>query len=405
MSGSGGHEEEFSTKACKRYPVRGVVNSVATPIYTSSTYILDNAAHGAALSNRTDLDGASPYFYTRWGNPTNDVAEQAITNLEGGHASFDTASGMAAISTALVSFLKVNDHIIAPECVYGGTHEFIKGVLHGFGIEATFVDSTDIRNYENAIKPNTKVMYGETPANPSMALTDLSALAALGKKHGVLTMVDNTFATPYHTRPIADHGVDIVLHSATKYLGGHTDLLAGSITVATKEQYEKVFKGIKLFGGVCAPQISFLLQRGIKTLDVRLQRHSSNALAIAKFLEQHPKIKRVSYPGLPSHPQHELAKRQMRNGFGGLLAFEVKGGLSAAQTLIESVKVITLAVSLGGVESLIEHPASMTHSMVSKEEREKSGVNDGLVRLSVGIEGESDLIRDLADALNLIPVQ
>jgi len=401
---SGSTEEEFSTLACKRYPIRGAVHPVATPIYASSTFVIDNAAHGAALMVNGDLKGASPYFYSRWGNPTNDVAEQAITSLEGGHASFVLASGMAAVSTALVAFLKAGAHVIAPECVYSGTHEFLKGTLHDFGVEVTFVNSANIKNYEAAIKPNTQVLYGETPANPSMALTDLSALADLGKTHKITTIVDSTFATPYHTRPIADHGVDIVLHSATKYLGGHSDIIAGSITVSTEVQAKKIWYGIKLFGGICAPQVSFLLQRGIKTLDVRMQRHSINALAIAKFLEQHPKVQKVNYPGLQSHPQHELAMKQMRNGFGGMLSFEVKGGVNAGRTLIETVKVITLAVSLGGVESLIEHPASMTHTLVTQEERDNAGISDGLIRLSVGIEGETDLIRDLANALDAIKI-
>jgi len=235
-----------------------------------------------------------------------------------------------------------------------------------------------------------------------LALTDFTAFTQLAKKHKILTVVDNTFASPYHQRPIVDSGVDIVLHSTTKYLGGHSDLVGGSITVSTLEQAKIIFKGVKLFGGCCAPQVSILLQRGMKTLDVRMQRHGSNAIAVAKFLEQHPKIQKVNYPGLPSHPQHELAKKQMRNGFGGMLSFEVKGGKEAGRILVESLKVITLAVSLGGVESLIEHPASMTHYASTPEENAKTGISDGLIRLSVGLEAENDIIRDLSSALELV---
>eukprot|EP00026_Physarum_polycephalum_P010062 Phypoly_transcript_10210.p1 GENE.Phypoly_transcript_10210~~Phypoly_transcript_10210.p1 ORF type:complete len:401 (+),score=77.25 Phypoly_transcript_10210:111-1313(+) len=398
------HTEEFATLAAKRYDVRGKVNPIAAPLYSSSIYVLDNAAHGAALCNRTDLNGASPYLYTRWGNPTNDIAEQAITALEGGHSTFVTASGMAAISTSVLSFLKSGDHAIFPACAYGGTQELAKGVLPSFGIEVTFVDSTDIKNYEAAIKPNTKVLYGETPSNPTLAITDLAALGQIGKKHKFTTIVDNTFASPYHQRPIADFGIEIVVHSATKYLGGHSDLVAGSITVSNDEQAERIFTGIKLFGGCCAPQVSILLQRGIKTLDVRMQRHNSNALAIAKFLEKHPKIAKVNYPGLASHPQHELAKKQMKNGFGGMISFEIKGGKEAGRIFVEALQTITLAVSLGGIESLVEHPATMTHYASTLEEKARTGISDGLVRLSVGIEGEKDLISDLSRALDLVTI-
>eukprot|EP01116_Phalansterium_solitarium_P003624 TRINITY_DN1443_c0_g1_i1.p1 TRINITY_DN1443_c0_g1~~TRINITY_DN1443_c0_g1_i1.p1 ORF type:complete len:403 (-),score=139.45 TRINITY_DN1443_c0_g1_i1:105-1313(-) len=395
------NREEFATTCSKRYPVKGPVDPLATPIFASSTFVLSDAVHGAALCERASPGDKSPWLYTRWGNPTTDVAEQAIAAVEGGEGgAFVTASGMAAITAALMSFVKAGDHIVAPAAVYGGTHELLRTFLCDFGVEVSFVDATEPANYDAAVRPNTKMLYGETPANPNMAVLDLDAFAAIAKKHSLVSVVDSTFASPFNQQPLR-HGVDIVVHSATKYLGGHSDLLAGCIVCAQPAHYKVIMQTVKLFGATLSAFDSFLLARGIKTLDVRMRRHNKNALKVAQALERNPKVARVFYPGLQSHPQHELAKRQMR-GFGGMLAFEVVGGMEAARKLIESTKLVTLAVSLGGVESLVEHAASMTHTMVPREQRLASGITDGLIRLSVGIEGVQDLIADLEQALDAV---
>lgn len=408
----------FGTLTVQHMPVREPVHPLATPIFASSTFILDSAAHGARLSSAGHFVqneqhsssellepseqvqlSESPWLYSRWANPTSDVCARILAQLEGGANALMCASGMAAITTALFANLKSGDHVVTSEVLYGGTHEVMKSVLPSYGIEVSFVDSRDISNYAAAIKPNTKILYGETITNPTMAVLDLEGFGALGKSHpGLVTLVDNTFASPRNQNPIK-YGVDIVIHSATKYIGGHSDVIAGAIVSATKEIHECVFRTLKLFGGTLSPFDCFLLVRGLKTLDVRMERHNHNALCLARFLEGHPKVKRVWYPGLESHPQHQLAKSQLK-GFGGMVAFEVDGGAEGGRKVIESVRIITLAVSLGGVESLIEQPSTMTHCMVSREERAQSGITDGLLRFSVGIESTEDLIADLTQALN-----
>jgi methionine-gamma-lyase len=307
---------------------------------------------------------------------------------------------MSAITTALFTALKGGDHVVAPEPVYGGTHEIFTKVLPDYGVEVTFAKGTDIGEYRKAIQDNTKLLYGETPANPTMSLCDLRGLADLGREYQILTMIDSTFASPYNQRPL-EMGIEVVIHSATKYLGGHSDIIAGTITSREKEFHQQSFQTLKLFGGTLSPFDSFLLARGIKTLDVRMQRHNENAMKVAQFLEDHEKVENVFYPGLESHPQHGLARSQM-SGYGGMMAFEVIGGAKAGQRVIENFEVIVLAVSLGGVESLVEHAATMTHTMVPREERLKGGITDGLIRLSVGIEDADDLIADLDQALSLI---
>jgi methionine-gamma-lyase len=393
-------ERDFHTQATRSHKVRGPVHPLAVPIYASSTYELETARHGAALSELQEIDGLSPWLYSRWGNPTTDVTGRAITQLENGYATYVTSSGMAAISTALFTGLKGGDHVVAPNPVYGGTHELFQKILPQYGIEVTMVDGTNTLEYEAAIKDNTKVLYGETPANPTMSILDLSELGKIGKENSILTLVDSTFGSPYNQQPI-NLGVDVVLHSATKYLGGHSDIIAGSITSSSKEIHSRIFQTLKLFGGTLSPFDSFLLSRGIKTLGIRMERHNQNALLVAKFLENHEKVKRVYYPGLDSHPQHEIAKKQMR-GFGGMIAFEVHGGAAEGQKVIENLDLITLAVSLGGVESLIEQAATMTHTMVPRDDRLKSGITDGLIRFSVGLESANDLIDDLSSGLNQI---
>eukprot|EP01133_Synstelium_polycarpum_P001181 gene1181-1358_t len=388
--------------ATQRIDIRGPVHPVATPIYLSSNYVFDSASHGATLCEQKETkDGQSPWIYTRWGNPTTDVAEQLITKLEGGVQTFVTASGMAAISTTLLALLKAGDHAVATSNIYGGTHEFFSDVLPKLGVEVSWADPRDIDAFAAAIRPNTRVIYGETPANPTMVLMDLEAFGALGKARGVYTIVDSTFGSAYNQTPIS-YGVDVVVHSATKYYGGHSDLVAGCITVASDSLSHKIGHYVRLMGCTPAPQTSYLLQRGLKTLALRMSRHNENAMAIARHLIAHPKVAAVHYPGLESHPQHELAKKQMKRGYGGMIAFEVKGGADGGRQVIESLQIITLAVSLGGVESLIEQASTMTHTMVPREERERVGITDGLLRLSVGCENVDDLIADLNNALSKI---
>jgi methionine-gamma-lyase len=345
--------------------IRGPARPLALPIYTSSTYRLESAHHGAVLCEREEVPkGSSPWLYSRWGNPTTDAVAQHIADIEGGAGCILTSSGMAAISTTLLTFLNPGDHIVCGSAIYGGTSELIRGFLQKWGIQATWVDSKDIANYRRAIQPNTKILYGESPSNPTLDMVDFDALATLGEELNVITIIDGTFGSPYNQTPLK-HGLDIVIHSATKFLGGHSDLLAGAIVIRKKEHFEPVWNTLKLFGGALSPWDAFLLERGIKTLALRVARQNDNANKLAHYLNNHPKIEKVNYPGLASHPQHELAKRQMK-GFGGMISFEVKGGIQAGIKLIEGVKLITLAVSLGGCESLIEHAASMTHLHVPK---------------------------------------
>jgi methionine-gamma-lyase len=390
----------FASKVVKRKSIIGLENAISTPIVASSTFTLENATHGALLSSLQDPGNSSPWLYTRWGNPTTDATGELINSLENGYKTFVTGSGMAAISTTILAIVRAGDHVIAPEPVYGGTHEIFEKILPLYGIEVSWVDGTDPKAYQKEIKENTVLIYGETPANPTMSIIDLEELANIAKVNNILTIVDSTFASPYNQNPI-NLGINIVVHSATKYLGGHSDIIAGSISIDSEDLAKKVFQMLKLLGGILSPFDSYLLTRGIKTLDVRMERHNKNGMVIAKFLKNHPKIEKVYYPGLEDHPQHEIAKKQMK-GFGGMIAFEVKGGMEAGKLLIENLKLIILAVSLGGVESLIEQASTMTHTMVSREKRLESGISDGLIRLSVGLEATEDLIKDLEQALALI---
>ncbi|NLU10124.1 MAG: methionine gamma-lyase [Tepidanaerobacter acetatoxydans] len=395
-----GKVKGFNTKAIhagqKPCPVTG---AHVTPIYQTSTFVFKDVDQGA----RRFAGEEEGYIYTRLGNPTLTELEAKVAALEGGEAAIGAASGMAAISTALVTLLKKGDHIVAGDALYGCTHSFISEILPQYGIEVTMVDTSDLKNIENAMKPNTKVIYVETPANPTMKLVDLKGASDIAHKHGAIIIVDNTFMSPYLQRPI-EHGVDVVVHSATKYIGGHGDVLAGLI-IGPKELIDTMrIPYLKDFGGILSPFDAWLLLRGLKTLGVRMERHCANAQKVAEYLEKHPLIDKVYYPGLPSHPQYELAKKQM-DGFGGMMSFELKGGLKAGKVLMNSVKMITLAVSLGCVDSLIQHPASMTHSPVPREERLKAGITDGQVRLSVGIEDVEDIIADLDQALKEVEKQ
>ncbi|BDQ28336.1 cystathionine gamma-synthase [Helicobacter ailurogastricus] len=356
--------------------------AVSVPIYQTSTYRQDGVGRPKG------------YEYSRSGNPTRFALEELIAALEGGVNGFAFASGLAGIH-AVFSLFQSGDHILLGDDVYGGTFRLFDKVLAKGGLSCTILDTSDPVQIQEAIQPNTKALYLETPSNPLLKITDLKQCAAIAKAHNLLTIVDNTFATPYLQNPIA-LGADIVLHSGTKYLGGHSDVVAGLVTTNRQELAQEIGFYQNAIGGVLGPQDSWLLQRGIKTLGVRMEEHQKNALCVAQFLQVHPKVKRVYYPGLPTHPNHDLAKAQMR-GFGGMLSFTLKND-GEAIPFVESLQLFILGESLGGVESLVGVPAVMTHACIPKEKRIATGIEDGLVRLSVGIEDQEDLLEDLEQA-------
>lgn len=366
---------------------------VVPPIYQTSTFRFKDSAHGAALF-KGEVDG---YIYTRMKNPTIEALENAMAELEGGHKALGCASGMSAVSTTLMALLKSGDHIVCSKSVYGPTNTFINTILSKYGVEATFVDSEFAEEVEKAMKPNTKVVYVETPGNPTMSITDLEAVSKIAHKQGALVVVDNTFMSPALQQPFA-FGVDIVLHSMTKFLNGHADVVGGVVVVKDEEMYLKMRKVLNQHGGVIDPFNSFLVHRGLKTLSIRMERHCTNTLPIAEYLEKHPKVKWVRFPGLKSHPQYEIGLKQHK-GHGGMISFELNGGYKAGEILMNSVRFCQLAVSLGGVETLIQHPASMTHLTMGEEARKAAGITEGLIRLSVGIENVKDIIADLEQAL------
>lgn len=369
--------------------------SVSVPIYNASVFAFSDADEGAAIHNY-EKDG---YFYGRLGNPTQSALENAVTTLENAEAAYAVASGMAAVSAAILSNVRTGDHIIAPDSMYSTTTLFLKEIRDRFGIETSFIDATDAENYREEVRENTKLFWIETPSNPLLKITDIEAVARIAEEKQVISVIDNTFATPYNQLPLK-FGVDLAIHSATKYFGGHSDLTAGLI-VGKKDLVEKTRHIVgKLYGGNISPQVAWLVLRGIKTLALRMEKHNKNASAIANMLSNHPKVKETFYPGLENHPNHQIAKKQM-NGFGGMIAFDV-GSIEAGKSLVNNVKVCTLATSLGGVETIIQHSASMTHAVLSREERLKAGITDGLIRLSVGIENTDDLIFDLENALKKI---
>ncbi len=366
------------------------------PIYQTSTFVFENVEQGA---NRFagSKDG---YIYSRLGNPTVREFEKKIALLEGGEDAAAFASGMGAISASIMALVDAGDHIVAAQSLYSCTHVFLSHFIKRFNIETTYVDATDTGNIVAAIKPNTRIIYVESPANPNMSLVDLKATALAAKEHGVTVIVDNTFMTPYWQRPL-ELGCDVVVHSATKYIGGHGLVIAGA-TAGSQEFINNVKETtLKDIGAVMSPFEAWLLNIGLKTFGIRMEKHEKNAMLVAKWLENNPKVKLVYYPGLTSHPQHSLAKKQAE-GFGAMIAFELKGGLNAGITLMNNVEMIHLAVSLGNVDSLIQHPASMTHSSCTREERLTAGISDGLVRLSVGIEEPEDIISDLEQAFDRI---
>jgi len=358
--------------------------AVSVPIYQVSTY------------KQEGVGVHKGYEYSRTGNPTRFALEELIKDLEEGRRGFAFGSGMAAI-TAVMMLFNSGDHVILTDDVYGGTYRIMTRVLNRLGIESTFVDTTDLNRVEEAIQPNTKAIYIETPTNPLLKVTDIAATAKLAKQYQLYLIVDNTFNTPYWQNPLR-LGADIVLHSATKYLGGHSDVVAGLVVVNDDRLATDLHFVQNSTGGILGPQDSWLLIRGIKTLGLRMEAHEANARQIADFLVKHPSVKKVYYPGLESHPQHEVAKRQSA-GFGGMLSFDVGSGEKAAE-ILKKVKYFTLAESLGAVESLISVPARMTHASIPKDRREELGITDGLIRISVGIEDAEDLIEDLANALD-----
>jgi len=365
---------------------------LSVPIYQTSTFeVTDNDEQLRA----TPTD----HFYTRYGNPTNTAAEKAIAQLEGTEQALLFASGMNAITTTVLTLLKSGDHVVSQRDIYGGAAKFFGQWLPKLGIETTFVDTTDYGQYERAVRPNTKLLYLESPTNPTLRVVDLRRAVAIAKGHGLLTMVDSTFATPMNCRP-AEFGIDLVMHSGTKYFGGHSDLICGVIA-GRSDLVEQIHSSRTTLGGCLDPHAAWLLLRGIKTLAVRVQRHNENALRVAEFLAQHPKVRKVHYPFLQGNPQRALAMEQMQGG-GGMLSFEVEGTGDDARKVSESLSLFTLAPSLGGVDSLVCIPVLTSHAMVPVEHREKVGITEQMIRLSVGIEHADDLIADLDQALSVV---
>ena len=391
------HSMRMSTKAIHagglEHPIYG---EVSPAIFQSATFSFPSAEEGAAR-----FSGESPgYIYTRLSNPTINALENNVTQLEKGYKGLATATGMAGVTSTFLAFLDAQSHVVASEALYTSSRLALEKELSRFGVTTSFVEGSHLENIEKAMKPNTKLVFIETPTNPTMEITDLKGAAEIAHKHGALLVVDNTFASPYLQRPI-EHGADIVVHSCTKFINGHSDVVGGMIVTTTEEQYQRLHSTVITFGGSMDPHQAWLILRGVRTLPLRMEKAQSNAGRLAEFLSGHPQVTWVRYPGLKDHPQHEIAKKQM-DGFGAMLCFGVKNGLEGGKTLMNNVRLITLAVSLGGVESLIEHPASMTHASVPREERMESGILDDLVRLSVGCEGFDDLRNDLDQALHKI---
>lgn len=376
---------KFSTKAIhvgqEPDPTTG---AVITPIYQTSTYVQEG------------IGKHKGYEYARTGNPTRTALEQCLASLENGKYGLCFASGLAA-EMNIMNLLKQGDHVVVGEDVYGGTYRLFQRVMTKYGLKFSFVDSRDLSNVEKAITKETRMLWLETPTNPMLQLVDLQAATKIGRSKGLISVVDNTFASPYLQNPL-DLGADIVVHSTTKYIGGHSDVVGGAVITSNTELYDELKFHQNACGGVPGPQDCWLTMRGVKTLAVRMEQHQKNAMEIAKLLSGHEGLEKVIYPGLSDHPHHELAKKQMR-GFGGMLSIVVKGGQDAAQRFMTGTKLFSLAESLGGVESLMCHPSTMTHGSIPKEDREARGIVDGLVRLSVGIEDVEDLVLDIKTAL------
>jgi cystathionine beta-lyase/cystathionine gamma-synthase len=365
---------------------------LSTPIYQTSTFEVTDMQEQVRVIP-TDS------FYTRYGNPTHTVAENAVAELEGTDAALLFSSGMAAITTSFLSLVKAGDHIVAQRDIYGGVIKFLSTWLPKLGIETTFVDTNDVEQHERAVRPNTKILHVESPTNPNLRVVDLEKIAALGRKHGLITTIDSTFATPINCRP-AEWGIDLVLHSGTKYFGGHSDLICG-VATGRRDLIDQIHSTRTTLGCCMDPHAAFLLLRGIKTLAVRVQRQNQSALRIAEFLSAHPKVARVHYPLLKDHPDYAIAKRQLA-GAGGVLSFEVDGSGTDACRVAEGLSLFTLAPSLGGVDSLVTIPVLTSHAMIAADLRKKMGVTEQLIRLSVGVEHVDDLIADLEKSLALL---
>lgn len=370
--------------------------SVITPIYQTSTFSFRDVDHGAALF----AGKQKGYIYTRMGNPTIEAVEQVVAVLEGGYRGIGCGSGMAALHLTFASLLKAGDHVVCSESVYGPVVSLLGDVMARYDIKTSFVDTSDLDDVKAAVTSKTKLIHIETPGNPTLVVTDIAAVAGIAHKNGAPLSVDNTFMSPVLQRPL-ELGADVVIHSMTKFLNGHADVVAGMVVVKNEEDYKHFRKMSNNVGGTIDPFNSFLVARGIKTLSIRMQRSSENAMKIARFLEDHPKVEKVMYTGLESHPQYEIHKKQA-DGPGSLISFELKGGFEAGRNLMNSVKLMVLAVSLGGVETLIQHPASMTHASMEEEVRKQAGITNGLVRVSVGIEEAGELIADLEQGLEKI---
>ena len=370
--------------------------ALAPPIYQTSTFAFKNTEEGRARF-AGEVDG---YIYTRMGNPTIKMLEDNVTAMEGGFGGLATASGMAAVNTVYFALLSSGDHMISSEAVYGPSRSVMVNEYSRFGITSSYVDTSDLDAIRAAILPNTRLLYVETPANPTIKITDIAGCAAIAREHNLVLVVDNTFCSPHLQNPLA-HGADIVLHSTTKFLNGHSDCVGGIVIAKTEEMFKRLQKVLWGLGGTMDPHQAWMVLRGTKTLGMRVERAQANAMILAKFLEQHPQIEWIRYPGLESHPQYHLGRSQM-SGPGALISFGVKGGIEAGRTVLDNLELITLAVSLGGVESLIQHPASMTHAGVPREDREKAGISDGLIRLSVGCENVEDLQAELSRVLDLL---
>lgn len=386
----------FNTKLVHSGDFQDEFGSAVVPIYQTSTFSFKNAQHGADCFSGKD----EGYIYTRIGNPTINALENKLADLENGYRGIALASGMAAVTTAYLTFLGTGDHMISTGAVYGPSRGVMESHFSKFGVEYTYIDTSNLSEIEKAIKPNTKLLYLETPANPTIQLTDIKKASEIAHKNNIIVVVDNTFCSPYLQKPL-DLGADVALHSLTKFINGHADIVGGALIAKDVDIYNSLRKTMIYFGGNMDPHQAYLVIRGVKTLSLRIEKAQESAQIIADYLEKHPKVEWVKYPGLKSFEQHELAKEQM-SGFGTMISFGLKGGFKSGKTLMDNVHLATLAVSLGGVESLIQHPASMTHAGISKEHKLKAGITDELVRYSVGIENVEDIRDDIENALRKI---
>ena len=389
-------DKGFSTKLIHAGEIEDQYGSATVPIYQTSTFKFQNAQHGAdCFSGKSD-----GFIYTRIGNPTIRALEKCVAELENGYDGIATSSGMGAITSIYMALLGAGQHIISSDAVYGPARGVLEQDFSRFKVESSFVNTSNTDEIVNAIKPNTRVLYIETPANPTINITDIRACAKIADQHRLLLVVDNTFCSPYLQKPL-DLGADVVLHSITKFINGHADIVGGVIVTKEAETYKKIRHCMTYMGCNMDPTQSYMVLRGLKTLGIRMDRAQENAMQVARFLESHPKVAWIKYPGLTSHPQYGLGRMQM-NGFGAMMSFGLTGGFQAGRKLMDNVHLAILAVSLGGVETLIQHPASMTHAAISKENKLAAGISDDLVRLSVGIEDVKDIIEDLDQALETI---